>query len=191
MPSGYTQWHHEAQKRTKRGLKQKQCLCHGLWWFHDERKGHKFKKASRVRMAVKAVTASRRGEGMTQKQIKELLKSEKFPSLTEKQSREIWKRINEKMFSQALLEFKNEIVSVRHKIQVSRKSHELGMKGSDSLSLPWHWHQGYRDADNWIGSLIDKAFSELGKKIMGIDPVGLPLEKSTRAASASGERSEQ
>lgn len=110
--------------------------------------------------------------------IKHLLEEIKYPLLTEKQSQAVWKRINEKLFSQALLEFKNEIVSIQDKITVSRKSHELGMKGSNSLSLTWHWHQGYRDADNWISSLLDKAFSKLGGKIMGIDPVGLPLDKS-------------
>lgn len=113
---------------------------------------------------------------MKNRQLRDLLKGMEYPPLTEKQSKAVWKRINEKLFAQALLEFKNEIVDISDKIQVSRKSHELGMKGSNSLSLPWHWHQGYRDADRWISSLLDKAFAELGNKIMSIDPVGLPLE---------------
>lgn len=86
-----------------------------------------------------------------------------------------WK-VAEKLFSEALLEFKNSMVEIHEKIIVSKKSHEQGMKGSDSLSLPWHWHQGYRDADTWILSMLDKSFSNLGHKIMGIDPVGLPLD---------------
>lgn len=113
---------------------------------------------------------------MNNRQVKDLLKEMEYPPLTEKQSKAVWKRINEKLFAQALLEFKNEIVDIQNKIHVSRKSHELGMKQYDSLSLPWHYHQGYRDSENWITSLLDKAFVELGKKIMGIDPVGLPLD---------------
>lgn len=114
---------------------------------------------------------------MTNKEVEELIRSSKYPALTKKESAAIWKRINEKLFSEALLEFKNEIVDLQRKITVSRESHEKGMRGSNSLSLPWHWHQGYRDADNWISSLLDKSFARLGEKIMGIDPVGLPLAK--------------
>lgn len=113
---------------------------------------------------------------LTTKEVKELIRTSKYPSLTKRESAAIWKRINEKLFSQALLEFKNEIVHIHEKIIVSREAHEKGMKGSDSLSLPWHWHQGYRDADTWILSMLDKSFSNLGHKIMGIDPVGLPLD---------------
>lgn len=40
MPQGYAQWHYEAQRRAKRGMKQKKCACHGLWLWADERKGH-------------------------------------------------------------------------------------------------------------------------------------------------------
>lgn len=110
------------------------------------------------------------------RQVKDLLKGIEFPALTEAQSNAAWKRINEKLFAQALLDFKNEIVDIQDKIRASRKAHELAMKQYDSLSLPWHYHQGYRDSDNWITSLLDKSFAELGKKIMGIDPVGLPLD---------------
>ena len=114
---------------------------------------------------------------LTSKEVEELIRSSKYPALTKKESAAIWKRINEKLFSEALLEFKNEIVDLQRKIAVSRESHEQGMKGSDKLSMPWNWHQGYRDADNWISSLLDKSFATLGKKIMGIDPIGLPLAK--------------
>ena len=49
MPEGYLQWHAEAEKRTFAGKKQQVCLCHGLWWFWDERKGHKFKKKKNLK----------------------------------------------------------------------------------------------------------------------------------------------
>lgn len=117
---------------------------------------------------------------MKNRDVYKLLKEMQYPPLSEHQKRKVWKSINEKLFAAALLEFKNEIVDIRDKVEVSRKSHEQGMKGSNSLSLPWHWHQGYRDADTWIGSLLDKAFSGLGKKIMGIDPIGLPLQKERK-----------
>lgn len=112
---------------------------------------------------------------MTNKQMEELLATLKYPSLTKKQERAIWKRINEKLFAEALLEFKNEMVNVEEKIKVSLESHQQGMKGTTTYNTAYNWHQGYRDADQWILSLLHKAFARLGQKIMGIDPIGLPL----------------
>lgn len=111
---------------------------------------------------------------MTNKDVENLLATLKYPSLTKSQERAIWKRINEQLFSKALLEFKKEIVGIHDKIKVSMEAHQKGMKDCEVYDQSYNWHQGYRDADTWIFGLLSKSFTRLGKKIMGIDPIGLP-----------------
>lgn len=39
----------DAERRLKVGQRQRKCVCHSLWHWYDERKGHKFKKSNLVR----------------------------------------------------------------------------------------------------------------------------------------------
>jgi len=55
--AGYLAWHCDAHRRDAKGQNQYQCICHGLWHWWNERKGHRFKKrketTSENRTAIK------------------------------------------------------------------------------------------------------------------------------------------
>lgn len=43
----YVAWCRDSERRYKLGQRQRQCTCHGLWFWKYESKGHTFKPSNR------------------------------------------------------------------------------------------------------------------------------------------------